>query len=183
MSDEITSSTPTTSTAEDAPKPKTGKSRGRPTVYTEDYANTICERISNGETLRAICRDLGLSHSTVIEWTLNNKTFADQYTQARLKQADAYADMILDEAFNAHDAQIGRLRVDALKWVASKLAPKRYGDRVEIESKSEQAITIQFQIPGRVERVQLESNVPIPPLPDASPEATDSGQNDDKIEW
>jgi hypothetical protein len=64
---------------------------------------------------------------------MNNKAFSEQYAQARQKQADSYADMILDEAFNSHDAQIGRLRVDALKWVASKLAPKRYGDKVEVE--------------------------------------------------
>ena len=50
--------------------------------------------------------------------------------------------MILDEAFNSHDAQIGRLRVDALKWVASKLAPKRYGDKVEVEQTGTQKIRV-----------------------------------------
>jgi hypothetical protein len=109
------------------------KKKGRPTTYTQQLADQICERMANGETLRAVCRDIDLPASTVIEWTMNNKTFSEQYTQARQKQADAYADMILDEAFNSHDAAIGRLRVDALKWVASKLAPKRYGDKVEVE--------------------------------------------------
>ena len=109
------------------------KKKGRPTTFTQQLADQICERMANGETLRAVCRDIGLPPSTVIEWTMNNKTFSEQYTQARQKQADSYADMILDEAFNSHDAQIGRLRVDALKWVASKLAPKRYGDKVEVE--------------------------------------------------
>jgi hypothetical protein len=50
--------------------------------------------------------------------------------------------MILDEAFNSNDAQIGRLRVDALKWVASKLAPKRYGDKVEVEQTGTQKIRV-----------------------------------------
>lgn len=109
------------------------KKKGRPTTFTQQLADQICERMANGETLRAVCRDIGTQHSTVIEWTFNNKPFSDQYAQARQKQADSYADMILDEAFNSHDAQIGRLRVDALKWVASKLAPKRYGDKVEVE--------------------------------------------------
>lgn len=121
---------------------KAKKKHGRPTKFTQELADMICERIANGETLRAICRDLGFSHSTVIEWTMNNKSFSDQYAQARLKQADAYADMILDEAFNSHDAQIGRLRVDALKWVASKLAPKRYGDKVEVEQTGTQKVRV-----------------------------------------
>jgi len=122
------------------PKPK--KKHGRPTKFTQELADTICERIANGETLRAICREIGFLPSTVIMWTIQNKTFFEQYTQARLKQADAYADMILDEAFNSHDAQIGRLRVDALKWVASKLAPKRYGDKVEVEQTGTQKIRV-----------------------------------------
>jgi len=123
-----------------ATKPK--KKHGRPTKFTQELADLICERLANGETLRSICRDLGFAHSTVIEWTMNNKSFSDQYTRARLKQADAYADMILDEAFNSIDPQIGRLRVDALKWVASKLAPKRYGDKVEVEQTGTQKVRV-----------------------------------------
>lgn len=118
------------------------KKKGRPTTFTQQLADKICERMANGETLRAVCRDIDLPVSTVIEWTMNNKAFSEQYAQARQKQADSYADMILDEAFNSHDAQIGRLRVDALKWVASKLAPKRYGDKVEVEQTGTQKIRV-----------------------------------------
>lgn len=123
-----------------ATKPK--KKQGRPTKFTQELADTICERMANGETMRSICREIDIPPSTVIEWTMNNKAFSEQYTQARHKQADSYADMILDEAFNSHDAQIGRLRVDALKWVASKLAPKRYGDKVEVEQTGTQKIRV-----------------------------------------
>lgn len=123
-----------------ATKPK--KKQGRPTKFTQELADLICERMANGETLRSICRDIGFLPSTVIMWTNSNKAFFEQYTQARQKQADSYADMILDEAFNSHDAQIGRLRVDALKWVASKLAPKRYGDKVEVEQTGTQKIRV-----------------------------------------
>ena len=123
-----------------ATKPK--KKQGRPTKFTQELADLICERMSNGETLRSICREIGFLPSTVIMWTIQNKIFFEQYAQARQKQADSYADMILDEAFNSHDAQIGRLRVDALKWVASKLAPKRYGDKVEVEQTGTQKIRV-----------------------------------------
>ena len=121
---------------------KTKLGRGRPTKFTQELGDQICERISNGETLRSICRDIKFAPSTVIEWTWNNRDFSEQYTRARLKQADAYADMILDEAFNSLDPQIGRLRVDALKWVASKLAPKRYGDKVEVEQTGTQKVRV-----------------------------------------
>ena len=123
-----------------ATKPK--KKQGRPTKFTQELADLICERMSNGESLRSICREIGLLPSTVIMWMNHNKVFFEQYAQARQKQADSYADMILDEAFNTHDAQIGRLRVDALKWVASKLAPKRYGDKVEVEQTGTQKIRV-----------------------------------------
>ena len=123
-----------------ATKPK--KKQGRPTKFTQELADTICERMANGESLRSICREIGLLPSTVIMWMNHNKAFFEQYAQARQKQADSYADMILDEAFNSHDAQIGRLRVDALKWVASKLAPKRYGDKVEVEQTGTQKIRV-----------------------------------------
>lgn len=121
-------------------KPK--KKHGRPSIWSQELADQICERISNGETLRAVCRDIKIAPSTVIEWTWKNKEFFEQYTRARQKQADAYADMILDEAFNSIDPQIGRLRVDALKWVASKLAPKRYGDKVEVEQTGTQKVRV-----------------------------------------
>lgn len=121
---------------------KAKKKHGRPSIWSQELADQICERISNGETLRAVCRDIKIAPSTVIEWTWKNKEFFEQYTRARQKQADAYADMILDEAFNSHDAQIGRLRVDALKWVASKLAPKRYGDKVEVEQTGTQKVRV-----------------------------------------
>ena len=123
-----------------ATKPK--KKQGRPTKFTQELADLICERMANGESLRSICREIGLLPSTVIMWMNYNKAFFEQYAQARQKQADSYADMILDEAFNTHDAQIGRLRVDALKWVASKLAPKRYGDKVEVEQTGTQKIRV-----------------------------------------
>ncbi len=71
----------------------------------------------------------------------------DQYVRARAKQADTFAEMILEEARTAKDAQLGRLRMDALKWAASKIAPKKYGDKVEVEHAGE--VDIVVKIGGR----------------------------------
>lgn len=129
---------------------------GRPSSYSEYTANAICERLAQGESLRSICRDPNFPDAvTVWRWLNNYPEFRNQYAQARDRQADSYFDMIIDEAFSAHDAQIGRLRVDALKWVSSKLAPKRYGDRIEHEHTGEQKLTLTFNTPSRDEHPEL----------------------------
>ena len=124
--------------------------RGRPSTYSKDTASQICEMIESGMTLTSICALPDMPHiSSVYDWQDSNPDFADAYARARKRQADTYADMIIGEAFNSHDAQIGRLRVDALKWTASKLAPKKYGDKIEVESNSQQNFKISFAVPDR----------------------------------
>lgn len=121
-----------------------------PVNFSEELAAIICDRIADGESLRAICRDDGFpSVVTVRKWVNEDKQgFANQYMRARDMQADHYQELIIDEAFSAEDAAIGRLRVDALKWTASKLAPKKYGDKVTQEltgpGGSELGITVNF---------------------------------------
>jgi len=143
------------------------KKIGRPTIFTQDIADEICKRMANGETLRKIVLDDHMPVSSAIyRWLDTNQIFKEQYTQARIKQADYYAEMIVDEAFNSHDAAIGRLRMDALKWAASKIAPKKYGDKVEVEQTGGTALTVSFALPsrsGKPEAIELESGKLPPP--------------------
>jgi hypothetical protein len=136
------------------------KKIGRPSIFTQDIADEICKRMANGETLRKIVLDDHMPVSSAIyRWLDTNQIFKEQYTQARIKQADCYAEMIIDEAFGSHDAAIGRLRMDALKWAASKIAPKKYGDKVEVEQTGNTALTVSFAIPSRsgTQSIELES--------------------------
>ena len=113
---------------------------------------SICERIAKGESLRAICSSEGMPPiSTVCLWLSQDAKFAEQYAHARETQADYYADEIVaiaDEdpalitrgdgdavevSLDGAAIQRQRLRIDARKWVASKLRPKRYGDKVDVE--------------------------------------------------
>jgi len=134
---------------------------GRPTIYTQALVDEICERLAHGETLRKMILDDHMpAQKTIYRWLESNESFRQQYTQARVKQADYYAEMIVDEAFDSHDASIGRLRMDALKWAASKIAPKKYGDKIELESNNNQNLTLSFNIPSRgndVEVIELEN--------------------------
>lgn len=106
---------------------------GRPSKYTEKLAAEICERLIEGESLRRICRDSGMpTASTVCKWLVEKPDFSEQYAKARDAQAETLADEIVDIADGEHkdsDPARDRLRVDARKWVAAKLKPKKYGDR------------------------------------------------------
>lgn len=116
---------------------------------------TICERIADGESLRSICDAEGMpATSTVFLWLTQDDAFAEQYARAREAQADALFDDILTiaddgrndwmERKNADGQDIGwqengealrrsQLRIDARKWMAGKLKPKKYGDRIQTE--------------------------------------------------
>ncbi len=123
---------------------------GRPSRYTADLAADICRRLAEGETLRAICRDPAMpDKATVLRWLGDGEKadFRDQYARAREMQADALFDEALEIADDAsgdwstdkdgkkvpdhENIQRSRLRVDTRKWAAGKVAPKRYGDKIQ----------------------------------------------------
>ena len=109
--------------------------KGRPSKYTQALADQICERIMNGESLRAIISSEGMpNRSSVHKWLAENKDFSDQYARAKDNQADTLADELIYIADNAEDVQKARLQVDTRKWVASKLKPKKYGDKLDMTS-------------------------------------------------
>jgi hypothetical protein len=121
----------------------------------EAHKATICDRISNGESLRQICDDEGLpAASTVFLWLSEDSAFSEQYARAREAQADAIFDEILliaddgrndwMERKNADGQNIGwqengeamrrsQLRIDARKWMAGKLQPKKYSDKLQVD--------------------------------------------------
>lgn len=93
---------------------------------------TICERIAAGESLRAICSDVGMpSKKQFLKWMSEDASLSDHYAIARARQADHYADEIVEISDTEEDPQKARVRIDARKWVASKLQPKRYGDKID----------------------------------------------------
>lgn len=145
--------------AEPAEKPKTG----RPSSYTTQVADVICERLANGESLRSICSDEDTPHqATVFRWLATNEAFREQYAHAREAQADVLADetiAIADDGRNDWMEKHGRdgeslgwqvngeavsrskLRVEARKWFASKLLPKKYGDRTTLAGDAENPLS------------------------------------------
>lgn len=110
------------------------RKRGRPLTYTREIADEICRRLAEGETLRAICRDMGLSIGTVLGWVDDNRDgFAERYARARARGLEVLADELIEIADSgSDDPQRDRLRVDTRKWLLSRLRPDRYGDRVTL---------------------------------------------------
>ena len=113
------------------------KPTGRPSSYSEETGGAICERLSEGESLRSICRDDGMPHVvTVLRWLGDDRytAFRIQYEEARAAGIEHKADEILEIAdapvSSGDSAAVAkqRLQIDARKWVLSKLAPKKYGD-------------------------------------------------------
>lgn len=129
---------------------------GAPTTYTEEIAAEILTRISNGESLRSIVKDDHMpAQSTVYMWLLRDERFAEQYARAREEQAETMADEIvaisdeqpdMDPIIDKNTGEVVEMRmhsayvqwqknrVDARKWVASKLKPKKYGDKLDVTS-------------------------------------------------
>ncbi len=89
--------------------------------------------------MRSACKQVGIDPARVCEWCDASDEVAQHYARAKEESADKLAEEIVeiaDEAAGEVDAaavQAARLRVDARKWVASKLKPKRYGDAQKIE--------------------------------------------------
>lgn len=124
--------------------------RGRPSLYAEEVAIEICARLAEGEGLRSICRDEGMpAPSTVIGWVLENREgFSERYAKAKEVATHLLAEELVeiadDKSFDTIQSQDGRdmpnsewiarsrLRVDARKWVLSKLMAKKYGDKLTI---------------------------------------------------
>lgn len=116
------------------------KPPGRPTTYTDAIAAKICSALADGKSLRSVCEaDDMPDKATVLRWLADEARaeFCDQYARARETQADLHAETMLEiadeEAEDATAVARNRLRVDTRKWLASKLAPKKYGDKITAE--------------------------------------------------
>lgn len=114
---------------------------------SEELLEQIFERVAKGESLNRICSEPGMpARKTFYEWVAEDETVLRRYEFAMIMRADTYAEETIEIADdNRFDTRIddngrevtdheainrARLRVDARKWYAGKLAPKKYGDKV-----------------------------------------------------
>ncbi|MFV3090167.1 hypothetical protein ACNJYG_06680 [Pseudomonas sp. GW6] len=134
------------------PKPAEKRPPGKPSAYTATHGLAVCAVLAEGMSLRKVCQLPGMpAMSTFLRWLADesNAELREQYARAREAQADALAEDILEIAdFGLNDTYTddegkvhvdhdviarSRLRVDARKWLASKMSPKKYGDKITNE--------------------------------------------------
>lgn len=101
--------------------------------YTPEIADKICEGIAQGKSLVRVCNELDVEYGTVYGWLHKYPDFMNNYTHAREAQADYLADGVLDIADDSTlQADDRRVKIDARKWYAGKLKPKKYGEKIGI---------------------------------------------------
>lgn len=141
------------------------KEKGRPTDYTMELADSICERLANGESMRSVCRDESTpAMTTIFRWLREKEDFKQQYAIATEERAEAFVEDMVDIADNAtndwmksngegnegyklngESIQRSKLRVDTRKWAASKMKPKKYGDKIQQEIIPGEGVTFNMQ--------------------------------------
>lgn len=128
---------------------------GRPVFWTpEKMAEAqleICEQIAAGRSLKSILDNAEHlpSRETVYKWLFSDEAFSDNYVRAREAQADFHADEVIDIADTEADPNKARVRIDARKWVAGKMRPKVYGDRLQLDGDMNVRLTDQ-QVESRL---------------------------------
>lgn len=119
------------------------KTRGRPkgsSTFTPEIGDQICELLAEGMSAVRACKELGVALRTFYQWQREYPEFLAQVSRAREDQADTFADQMCDIAEFDEDVQRAKLKIDARKWVASRMKPKSWGDRVTTEHEAGESI-------------------------------------------
>lgn len=115
----------------------------------EAILDNIFEDVSKGLSLRRACKNNGIPRITFYDWVDKEQRFADLYTRARQQGIEARFESIEEDyseepqrdpetgKIDSAWVQLQRLKIDSKKWELSKLAPKKYGDKIDVTSKGE----------------------------------------------
>lgn len=137
---------------------------GRPSGFSQQLADDICARLAVGDSLREICRDEGMPEArSVFRWLAANESFCQQYARAKQAGVEAMAEEIIDIAdngsndwmerndkdnagwiYNGEAARRSQIRIDARKWLLSKLAAKKYGDKLSVGGDPDSPLALQI---------------------------------------
>lgn len=124
-----------------------------PRHRTEDKAEVmakVCELVALGQTMRQVEKVVGVPMGTILLW-VSQEPFTEQYTRARELASDIFETDIIEAAqsVSPETAAADRVKIDALKWVAARRAPKKYGDRLELDGKLNMPVVVIKDFTGR----------------------------------
>lgn len=179
MTEKTNPSEPTVKAARST-KPEIPDKTGRPSDFTQELADLICEEIALGASMRTVCKaEDRPAISTVFRWIRENETFQKQYARACEERTEAMAEYMLDISddgrndwmssrggyiVNREATERSKLRIETRKWLMAKMKPKKYGEKIDVTSggeriKSEPVIISQIapRVTGDTEAVGTES--------------------------
>lgn len=135
------------------------KPKGTPPERKAELCEAVIEGMQGGLSCFKACQAAGVNHSTFMRWVSDDSALANRYARAREELIELMAQDLLEIA----DAPVGstdsgstdggavqkqKLQIDTRKWLLSKLAPKKYGEKLEVSGDAANPIAIQ-----RIERV------------------------------
>lgn len=131
--------------------------KGRPSLFTQEMVDDICEKLASGRSLNSICTDDKMPCiASVLAWlakaekpeaTELHKDFLDKYLRAREAQADVIFDECLDiiDSATVEDIAVKKERVNTRMRMAGKLKPKKYGDKLNIGGQDDSPIQFRME--------------------------------------
>lgn len=137
------------------------KKIGRPSKYTPELAEEICERLSNGEPLRQICRDDHMpAWSAVYQWMEKDEALSVAIAHAREAGQDAMAERAFAEMYDEPErilsesggridpgyVQLVKARAEITLKMLAKWNPKRYGDRIAVAGDAESPLRVEAEV-------------------------------------
>ena len=126
------------------PRPPATKLRTK-----EDFLAEVFDRIAVGESMLKICQDPGMpARKSIFKWIDEDEEVKRQYNEALRLRGEHYADGVMESAeaavgLDAPGVNAQRLIVDTKKWIAARLLPRKYGDRVVLAGDTDNPLQVQ----------------------------------------
>ncbi len=133
---------------------------GRPSLYSDELAERVCEHVAAGGSIVDLCDENAAMPTwrTVYGWMAKHDTFFQAHARAKLAQMQLRADEIIpladDESLKPEDRKV---RVAARQWLLAKLVPATYGDKLDVTSKGEALAAPSHQVDARVQSIVMQA--------------------------
>lgn len=140
-----------------SPKRRARRERFEAWTKSDDGFDQLLEAIGDGMSLSQFCRSRDFPYSSTHNWISADQDRAARFASATMVRADHLADEIerlvdapigkdCDGRTDTGAVQHRRLQVDTKRWIAAKLFPRRYDDRIEVDQRINGAITHTHQV-------------------------------------
>lgn len=137
------------------------------TKKTPEIIDRFLDEIRNGRSAAMACKQPGMPHSkTICAWMRDDAVFAAQYEKAKEERGNYYGELVAEISLAGlqgkyKDSGMLRAAIDGLKWSAARMAPKAYGDRMQVEHSADgNYLDALKEVQSRVEGIDTH-NLPV----------------------